>query len=240
MKKLKKKILILSLLPILFFPNCAQKSINMTDVTYHLSKGTPLRKNFPNDFKKEYPILTISHGKQTTKFKLPLGTTVWQNKSNFGFLVLKYMDKRFAAFGSDAFLFVDLTENKMFTIVTDVIFEEDNKFNSAPTLKDRMVFVFSSDDCLYALNAANGKLVWKRKHKHTCGFPLVYRDLVYVSTLKSIHAMDSRTGEERWSLAGQYNEEFDLSPCMGKDLLYVGGSNHGFILALRPDNGEIV
>ena len=75
------------------------------------------------DFKFEFPELTISNGKSSKRFVFPLGTIIWKDKKEKGSIIVRYMDKRFSAFGSDAYALIDFINLDVITIVTDVIYE---------------------------------------------------------------------------------------------------------------------
>jgi hypothetical protein len=122
-KKLKSGIFI-TWVALLFFCNCAGKP---KAFSYNFRKGSPLRKHLSEDVKIELPVFTISNGKDEKKISFPIGTEIWKDKKGFGCLIVKYMDKRFAAFGSEAYSFIDINNLEVFTVVTDVIYEIDSQ-----------------------------------------------------------------------------------------------------------------
>jgi len=83
--------------------------------------GTPLRKLMPAGMKVEMPKLTCVRGRQKETLVLPLGATIWRDCAEQGFLVLRYMDKRFAAFGSDTYILVDMYGRAVLRMVGDVV-----------------------------------------------------------------------------------------------------------------------
>jgi hypothetical protein len=122
-KKLKSGIFI-TWVALLFFCNCAGKP---KAFSYNFRKGSPLRKHLSEDVKIELPVFTTSNGKDEKKISFPIGTEIWKDKKGFGCLIVKYMDKRFAAFGSEAYSFIDINNLEVFTVVTDVIYEIDSQ-----------------------------------------------------------------------------------------------------------------
>lgn len=103
------------------FSSCNNSS--QAQYSYHFKKGSILRLNYPKDFKFEFPELTISNGKSSKRFVFPLGTIIWKDKKEKGSIIVRYMDKRFSAFGSDAYALIDFINLDVITIVTDVIYE---------------------------------------------------------------------------------------------------------------------
>jgi hypothetical protein len=108
---------------LLLFVSCSKE--HKTN-SYYFSRGTPLRENHPKNTKIVFPELVISNGKNEKRLSFPLGAEIWKDKKDSGCLIVKYMDKRFAAFGSDAYAFVDMDTLEVLTVVTDVIYEIDS------------------------------------------------------------------------------------------------------------------
>ncbi|MCP4155177.1 MAG: HEAT repeat domain-containing protein [bacterium] len=92
-------------------------------VTYKYEKGSDLLKLFPKGYKIIKPVLTIFDDNQETRFEFSVGAGIVIDQSHQGYLVIKYMDRRFSAYGSHAFEMVDLERKEVFPVVTDVIYE---------------------------------------------------------------------------------------------------------------------
>ena len=125
-----------------------------------------------------------------------------------------------------------------------------------------MVFVGDDNGYTYALNAANGKLVWAHYGWNmTMSNPLVSGDKVFVSTgnayfnyantmkylkgerpvrgpgLNSIYALDRRTGKEIWTFHPQ--GEAMPTPLLDDGSLYAG-TGDGHVYRLAADTGALI
>lgn len=130
------------------------------------------------------------------------------------------------------------------------------------TVAQGMVYVGDDNGYTYALNAANGKLVWAHYGWNmTMSNPLVSGDKVYVSTgnayfnyantmkylagarptrgpgLNTIYALDHRTGKEIWAFHPQ--GEAMPTPLLDDGFLYAG-TGDGHVYKLAADTGALV
>lgn len=90
-------------------------------------------------------------------------------------------------------------------------FEAGHSIWGQPVYQDEVLYVASLDKNLYALNAANGELIWTAvfddNEDGTTGSsgslpsqPVIDGDTIYVSSFdEKIHAIDLDTGVEKWS-----------------------------------------
>jgi outer membrane protein assembly factor BamB len=89
-------------------------------------------------------------------------------------------------------------------------FEAEHSIWGQPVYQDEVLYVASLDKNLYALNAANGELIWTAEftgEADTPGSsgslpsqPVIDGDTIYVSSFdEKIHAIDLDSGVEKWS-----------------------------------------
>ncbi|WP_198117759.1 outer membrane protein assembly factor BamB family protein [Massilia rhizosphaerae] len=116
---------------------------------------------------------------------------------------------------------------------------------SSPLVHDGMVYVGSSDGCVYALDAKDGKLAWAW---HTGGMvhsspALAGGNIVVGSWDGAVYALDARTGELRWRHQTGVEQKVSInlgiqaSPAVDGDTVYVG-SRDGFFYALDAASGR--
>ncbi|TKC58144.1 hypothetical protein FBD94_19545 [Pedobacter hiemivivus] len=105
-------------------------------------------------------------------------------------------------------------------------------------LKDR-VYIGSSDNNFYALNAANGKLIWK----YTAGNfsysdPIVVGETVYAGSIDgNMYAFDAINGSVKWKFFTAA-VGIESSPAVCDGIIYFG-SNNGSFYALNATTGEL-
>ncbi len=108
------------------------------------------------------------------------------------------------------------------------------------TNREGTVYIGSSDNSFYAINASTGDLKWK--YEGTA--PFAYsggtyaNETVYVGSMDSyIYALDARTGVVRWRFqAGLRGVESDAVVVNGT--LYVGSNDH-YLYALDAETGQL-
>ncbi len=136
---------------------------------------------------------------------------------------------------------------------TDVI----DSLETSPIVVNGVMFVTTSFDHVYALNAKTGEQIWEYKHKmspittYCCGpnnrGVAVYGDSVYVATLDAkLVALDAKTGAVQWSknIADPekgYSET--MAPTAIKGLILVGTNGgeygiRGFVKAFDAKTGD--
>ncbi len=137
---------------------------------------------------------------------------------------------------------------------TDVV----DSLETSPIVVNGVMYVTTSFDHVYALDAKTGQQIWEYKHKmgpittYCCGpnnrGVAVYNDKVYVATLDSkLIALEAKTGEVKWSkdIADPekgYSET--MAPTAVKGLILIGTNGgeygiRGFVKAFDAETGDI-
>jgi PQQ-dependent dehydrogenase (methanol/ethanol family) len=137
---------------------------------------------------------------------------------------------------------------------TDVV----DSLETSPIVVNGVMYVTTSFDHVYALDAKTGAQIWEYKHKmgpittYCCGpnnrGAAVYNDKVYIATLDSkLVALDAKTGEVKWSkdIADPekgYSET--MAPTAVKGLILIGTNGgeygiRGFVKAFDAESGEV-
>jgi len=130
---------------------------------------------------------------------------------------------------------------------------------TTPIIVDGVMYVTTSFDHVYALNAKTGEEYWHYKHKmgpvttYCCGpnnrGVAVYKDKVYLATLDSqLVALDAKTGSLVWQtqIADPelgYSETMAPTAVDGKILIGTNGGEYGirgFLRAYDADTGKLV
>ena len=102
-------------------------------------------------------------------------------------------------------------------------FQAKDSIESSPAIADGIVFFGSMDNSLYAVNLANGKLVWRYAASAPIqeSSPCVCNGVVFVGDLNGIlHAVDAATGKSRWTFKSE--GEIKSSPNCHQDRVYFG------------------
>jgi alcohol dehydrogenase (cytochrome c) len=141
------------------------------------------------------------------------------------------------------------------------VFQTDVKesLETSPIVVNGVMYVTTSFDHLYALDARTGAELWHYKHKmgpittYCCGpnnrGAAVYGDMVYMATLDSkLLALDAKTGKLVWSsdVADPelgYSETMAPTAVNGKILLGTNGGEYGirgFVKAFDAKTGKLL
>ncbi len=141
------------------------------------------------------------------------------------------------------------------------IFQTDirESLETSPIVVDGVMYVTTSFDHVYALNAKTGEMYWHYKHNmgpittYCCGpnnrGVAVYGDKVYVATLDSkLDALDAKTGNLVWSqqIADPtlgYSETMAPTAVDGKILIGTNGGEYGirgFVKAYDANTGNLI
>ena len=142
-----------------------------------------------------------------------------------------------------------------FVFQTEVM--ESNE--TAPLVVDGVMFLTTSFDHVYAIDAATGREFWHYKHKlgpvstYCCGpnnrGAAIYGDTLYIGTLDAkLVALDAKTGKVRWSSAiadpdKGYSETMAPVAIDGKVLIGTTGGEYGirgFVKAFDAKTGELL
>ncbi|MBO0757254.1 MAG: PQQ-binding-like beta-propeller repeat protein, partial [Bradyrhizobiaceae bacterium] len=139
------------------------------------------------------------------------------------------------------------------------IFQTDvrESLETSPIVVNGVMYVTTSFDHVYALNAQTGEMYWHYKHNmgpittYCCGpnnrGVAVYQDKVYLATLDSkLVALDAKTGNVVWSqqIADPtlgYSETMAPTAVNGKILIGTNGGEYGirgFVKAYDANNGN--
>ena len=130
---------------------------------------------------------------------------------------------------------------------------------TTPIVVDGVMYVTTSFDHVYALNAKTGEEYWHYKHKmgpittYCCGpnnrGVAIYKDKVYLATLDSqLVALDAKTGSVIWQTQIDdpelgYSETMAPTAVDGKILIGTNGGEYGirgFVRAYDADTGKLV
>jgi alcohol dehydrogenase (cytochrome c) len=141
------------------------------------------------------------------------------------------------------------------------IFQTDirESLETSPIIVNGVMYVTTSFDHLYALNAQTGEQLWHYKHDmgpitvYCCGpnnrGAAVYGDKVYIATLDAkLEAIDAKTGKLVWSqqIADPslgYSETMAPTAVAGKILIGTNGGEYGirgFVKAYDANDGKLL
>jgi PQQ-dependent dehydrogenase (methanol/ethanol family) len=141
------------------------------------------------------------------------------------------------------------------------IFQTDvrESMETSPIVVNGVMYVTTSFDHLYAINAQTGEQIWHYKHDmgpitvYCCGpnnrGAAVYGDKVYLATLDSmLDAIDAKTGKLLWSkqiadASLGYSETMAPTVVDGKVLIGTNGGEYGirgFVKAFDANDGNLL
>jgi outer membrane protein assembly factor BamB len=93
-------------------------------------------------------------------------------------------------------------------------------FMNSPAVVEGVVYVGSLDATLWALDAATGESLWERELGLRGTSPTVAGDLLFVSASGLLHALDRRTGEQRWRFQRFDDSLAGSTPAVTGDAVY--------------------
>jgi alcohol dehydrogenase (cytochrome c) len=141
------------------------------------------------------------------------------------------------------------------------IFQTDvrESMETSPIIVNGVMYVTTSFDHVYALNAQTGEQIWHYKHDmgpitvYCCGpnnrGAAVYGDKVYIGTLDAkLVALDAKTGKPVWSVqiadpSLGYSETMAPTVVDGKVLIGTNGGEYGirgFVKAYDANDGKLL
>ena len=129
-----------------------------------------------------------------------------------------------------------LSVNNVGSMVAKWSYAIGTDYYSSPAVANGAVYVGSTDDNVYALNAHTGAKLWS----YTTGdivfsSPAVVNGVVYVgSDDKSVYALSASTGAKLWSYTTGWGVE--SSPTVSHGVVYIG-SEDGSVYALKASTG---
>ena len=117
---------------------------------------------------------------------------------------------------------------------------------SSPLVHGGKVYVGSSDEHLYALDAKTGALAWAYKTGGVVhSSPALVGDKIVVGSWDgAVYALDAASGEERWRFQTRTEQKVSImtgiqaSPSVDADTVYIG-SRDGFFYALDAASGRL-
>jgi outer membrane protein assembly factor BamB len=97
---------------------------------------------------------------------------------------------------------------------------------SSPTVANGIVYVGSSDELLYALDAKTGKRLWLHVAKDDVGSSAaIANGIVFAgSEDRNVYAFDARTGKPIWTAST--GATIHSSPAVANGVVYVGSQDH--------------
>ena len=144
---------------------------------------------------------------------------------------------------------------RAWTFETEVV----ESLETTPIVVNGVMYVTTSFNHVYALNAETGQEIWHHKHKmgpittYCCGpnnrgvFP--YGDKIYMGTLDAkLVALDAKTGQVEWAIQIAdpelgYSETMAPTAVDGKILIGTNGGEYGirgFVKAFDAETGELL
>lgn len=108
---------------------------------------------------------------------------------------------------------------------------------SSPVVSGQTMYVGSTDSCLYALEAATGKIRWKFQTDHIIrATPQVAGDLVFCGNWAGkFYALDKNTGNEVWKT--DLHQPILSQPAIDKNRLIIG-SRHAWLWCFDAQTGR--
>lgn len=120
------------------------------------------------------------------------------------------------------------------------------KVLSSPAVVNGVLYIASTDNYVYAINAYNGSLIWKYNtgvNSWIYSSPAFYNDTIYIATYArsngdEIIALDANDGSLKWNCSdtGDY---IMSSPLVVNNVLYIGSSDDN-LYCLNASTGEII
>jgi outer membrane protein assembly factor BamB len=116
-------------------------------------------------------------------------------------------------------------------------FRSEDELRGSPTHANGVIYIGAYDNNLYAVNAADGKLLWKYATDGGLpGWPTVHQDQVFIgSEDRRVHVISAKTGKMQWTY---YTDgPVRSSPRISENHLFVG-SDDGHLHAVNITNGR--
>jgi eukaryotic-like serine/threonine-protein kinase len=118
---------------------------------------------------------------------------------------------------------------------------------SSPLVHDGKVYFGSSDRHVYALDAANGELVWSFESDESIhSSPAYAGNKIFIGSWGTkLYALNAQTGKEAWHFQGGIDYQNGVmigmaaSPTLDTQNVYIGGRD-GFFYALKQSDGTPV
>ena len=116
-------------------------------------------------------------------------------------------------------------------------FQTENEILSSPAVVDDRVYIGSSDNKTYCINASSGEEEWSYLAGGILSSsPAVASGKVYIGSIDgNMYCLNAETGEEVWIY--ETEEEIYSSPTISNDRVYFGGYD-GYLYCLDGENGD--
>ena len=148
----------------------------------------------------------------------------------------------------DGYLFINL-QNVLYALNTSTgktLWTKTLAKNNPPAYSDGMVYVetiANGQSVLWGLNAADGEIIFQTviyEQFVTSAAPTISNGVIYmpVGYSHSVHALDAKTGEQKWSL--DVNQYYSTIPAVNSDyvILYTG-FNGSQLKAINRETGTL-
>lgn len=111
---------------------------------------------------------------------------------------------------------------------------------AAPFAYKGALYVGSNDNCLYALRASDGSILWEfESNAAVASCPFVWNDIVYFKSHdKNLYALSAKDGALLWKFA--MNFDTFCFPIVNSGILYVGGGQDQNLYAINAMDGRLV
>lgn len=95
--------------------------------------------------------------------------------------------------------------------------------SGSPAVRDGKVFFTSVDSMAFALNAANGNLIWKKRLNNSAwgSSPVISGSSLFVSNYSTLYSLNTNTGATRWSVPGS----FPRDPVYANGCIFIASDN---------------
>jgi len=136
-RKNLKKAMELCFICFLFFLVSTATGCKKADIfEYRFERGSDLREHYREGVKIVFPKLILFKGdkkKCKIEFTFPLGAYLWKDKSEQGYLLFKFMEKRFATVGTYGIDVIDLRYGLRIPVVREPLWEIETQRDDTVT-----------------------------------------------------------------------------------------------------------
>lgn len=116
-------------------------------------------------------------------------------------------------------------------------FKCKDSIESAPVIRDGIVYVASMDKHLYAIELATGKEKWKTKLSNMKAAPAIQGGRIYIGDIEGkLHALELATGKLIWSF--EMNAEITAGANFYKDDILLG-SHDSTLYRITPEGKKV-
>lgn len=127
-------------------------------------------------------------------------------------------------------------------------FETGSGIYSSPAVVNGVVYIGSTDQYFYALNAADGKQIWRYRTPNSTSpgvfsSAAVLNGVVYVGGGSVAYAFNASNGAVLWQYSNGGTQPIESSPAVAYGIVFIGSSDTprgGYITALNASTGALV